>query len=178
MEATYITFTSLSKTHFPLLLKWLETSHVKAWWDQDVKWTPELIEEKYGSYTQGYKICKGIKKPLQAYLFSINQMPAGYIQLYNAYDFPREHESLPKDMPGSLAAIDFFIGEPGFIGKGFAPLVLVQFLEGYVRPTYKACFVDPDQANERAIKAYAKAGFQPIYHPPQGKDIWMIKEFE
>ena len=51
-----ITFTSLTESHFPLLLKWLETTHVKLWWDQDVKWTPELIQEKYGSYVKGYKL--------------------------------------------------------------------------------------------------------------------------
>jgi len=41
----------------------VEINHVKAWWDQDLPWTPKLIEEKYGSYIHGYKIEKGIKKP-------------------------------------------------------------------------------------------------------------------
>jgi len=30
------TFQPLAISHFPLLLQWLETPHVKAWWDQDV----------------------------------------------------------------------------------------------------------------------------------------------
>jgi len=48
-----ITFTPLQESHFPLLLKWLETPHVKAWWDKDIHWTPELIKKRYASYVQG-----------------------------------------------------------------------------------------------------------------------------
>lgn len=62
-----IIFKPLQENHFPLLLNWLETSHVKAWWDQDVKWTPELIKERFGSYVHGFKRLKlkdrGIEKP-------------------------------------------------------------------------------------------------------------------
>lgn len=56
-----ITFKSLSTNHLPLLLKWLETPHVKAWWYRDVKWTPKLIEEKFASYIEGYKIEDGVR---------------------------------------------------------------------------------------------------------------------
>lgn len=31
-----ITFETLHESHFTLLLKWLETPHVKKWWDEDV----------------------------------------------------------------------------------------------------------------------------------------------
>lgn len=61
-----ITFTPLAESNFPLLQKWLETPHVKAWWDQDVKWTPELIQEKYRDYVEGYKIENGIAKTIKA----------------------------------------------------------------------------------------------------------------
>ncbi len=40
-----ITFVPLVKSHFLLLIKWLQTAHVRLWWDQDIKWTPELIEK-------------------------------------------------------------------------------------------------------------------------------------
>lgn len=53
-----ITFEPLHESHFPLLLKWLETPHVKKWWpitpkldtsevgDQDVTYTMDLVREK------------------------------------------------------------------------------------------------------------------------------------
>ena len=53
-----IIFKPLGEADFPLLLKWLEKSHVKAWWDPDILWTLELIKEKYSDYVKGYKIEK------------------------------------------------------------------------------------------------------------------------
>jgi aminoglycoside 6'-N-acetyltransferase len=44
-----IEFTPLTEENLPLLLKWLETPHVKKWWDQNVKWTSELIQKKYSN---------------------------------------------------------------------------------------------------------------------------------
>lgn len=51
-----ITFIPLAKSHFSLLLEWLETPHVKTWWDQDLSWTYELIQKKYTDYVKGYKL--------------------------------------------------------------------------------------------------------------------------
>ena len=51
-----ITFKPLNESHFPLLLKWLESPHVKKSWDQDVTYTIELVKEKYSSYVKGYKL--------------------------------------------------------------------------------------------------------------------------
>ncbi|MHC3898088.1 UNVERIFIED_CONTAM: hypothetical protein LBW93_04190 [Wolbachia endosymbiont of Nasonia longicornis] len=45
-----ITFKALKEEHFSLLLKWVETPNIKKWWDADINWTPELIEEKYSNY--------------------------------------------------------------------------------------------------------------------------------
>lgn len=61
-----ITFQPLQESHFPMLLKWLETPHVKAWWDPEVRWPPELIKEKYESYVQVYKVEQGLKKTMRA----------------------------------------------------------------------------------------------------------------
>ena len=39
-----------------LFLKWLEMPHIKLWWDKDIEWSLELIEQKYSSYVRGYKL--------------------------------------------------------------------------------------------------------------------------
>ncbi|WP_245611548.1 MULTISPECIES: hypothetical protein [unclassified Wolbachia] len=54
-----ITFEALKEEHFLLLLKWLETPHVKLWWDADINWTPELIGKKYSNYIKGFKRLRG-----------------------------------------------------------------------------------------------------------------------
>lgn len=171
-----ITFQPLQKPHLPLLLKWLETPHVKAWWDQDVCWTHELIKEKFGSYVHGYKVEQGLKKPMQAYIIYIDDVPVGYIQLYNAHDFPREDNIPLTDLPNSLAALDIFIGEEDYVGKGFSAELMKQFLEEYVDPSYDACFVDPDTANIKALRAYEKAEFKKVKTIKEGTVTWMLRK--
>lgn len=174
-----IDFLPLTEAHLPLLLKWLETPHVKEWWDQDVVWTEELIREKYSSYVQGYKRLeiagKIVKKPIHAYIINYNNNPIGYIQYYNAYDFPREQGDKLEDLPLSLASIDLFIGEKEYIGEGIGPLLMDQFIQNYIFKNFSAVFVDPDTGNTGAIKAYKKCGFKIVRKFSNKKIVWMIK---
>jgi hypothetical protein len=65
-----ITFSPLAESHFPLLRKWLETPHVKKWWDQDVMYTIDLLKEKYNSYIKGYKLVHARQKPIQGFIIN------------------------------------------------------------------------------------------------------------
>ena len=67
-----ITFEPLLESHFPLLLKWLETPHVKAWWDRDIKWTHQSIQQKYSTYVNRYKLDNDISKPINAYIICVD----------------------------------------------------------------------------------------------------------
>jgi len=171
-----IHFTPLQPHHFPLLLKWINTDHVSKWWRENRQWSLEDITEKYGTYCEGYKVTGDSTKPIHAFIIEVNSQPIGFIQYYNARDFPREGGDLPQEFPKSLAALDFFIGDPEFIGKGLGPKILDLFMHDYVKPMFNACFVDPDLANTQAIRAYEKAGFQQISSPPKSKVLWMTKE--
>jgi len=175
-----ITFQPLQDSHFPLLLKWLQIPHVKAWWDQDVQWTPELIENKYGSYLKGFKRFElqscVIEKPIHAFLIRFDDKEIGYIQYYNAHDFPSEQGYELEGLPASLASLDVFIGEEEFLGKGLGSRIMKQFLSEYVDPYYEACFVDPDTTNIRAIRTYEKAGFKKIKTVKEGTVTWMMRE--
>ena len=175
MNTIHITFEPLQDSHFPLLLRWLEAPHVKAWWDQDVHWNLELIKEKFGDCAKGYKLEKGVQKPIQAYVIYGDDHPLGYIQLYNAYDFSREDQIPLEGLPASLAAIDIFIGEEEYVGKGLGSLIMRQFLKEYVDPSYDACFVDPDTANVQAIRACEKAGFEKVKTVKEGTVTWMVR---
>ena len=124
---------------------------------------------------QGYKIAQGVKKSIQAYIICIDNVPMGYIQLYNAHDFCREDNVSLSDLPESLAALDIFIGEEEYAGKGFGAGIMKQFLADYVDPYYDACFVDPDTANIKAIRAYEKAGFKKIKTIKEGTITWMVR---
>ena len=154
-------FKPLAETDFPLLLKWLKEAHVKAWWDQGIIWTSELVSKKYA-----------LKRPVHAYIILINEAPIGYIQFYDVKDFadvdrPQWHQS--------AAGLDYYIGEPGFLKKGFAPIILQKFLVEQVKPLFAHCLVDPDVKNIAAIRAYEKAGFKAIDTPSQNI-CWMLAE--
>ncbi len=168
-----ITFMPLSESHFSLLLKWLESSHVKKWWDQDIHWTPELIQQKYGTYVNGYKMEHDIAKPIGAYIICVDEKPIGYIQIYNAHDFSRDKPL--TSLPESLAAFDIFIGEADYLKRGIGSKAITIFLDQYA-VSYSYVFVNPDSTNVAAIRTYEKAGFKKIEYQSDTKEIWMLRK--
>jgi len=62
----------------------------------------------------------------------------------------------------SLAALDFYVGQPTYIEKGLESEVLQSFLQIHVFKHYDACLVDPEKSNKIALKTYAKAGFSTV----------------
>jgi aminoglycoside 6'-N-acetyltransferase len=166
-----ITFALLAESHFPLLLKWLEASHVKKWLDQDVAYTMDLVREKYSSYIKGYKLINGAQKPIQGFIIHNNQNPVGYIQIYNAYDFPRSKSLL--DLPENLGAFDIFIGEAAALQQGLGSKAILEFLKLHGNP-YTHIFADPDSNNVAAVKCYERAGFKKLSEQKDTKEVWML----
>ena len=156
---SHLHFKPLAETDFPLLLKWLEEPHVKVWWDQGITWTPELVSKKYA-----------LKRPVHAYIILIDDAPIGYIQFYDVKDFA---DADRPECPQSVAGLDYYIGESGFLKKGFAPIILQKFLLEQVKPLFAHCLVDPDVKNTSAIRAYEKTGFKAMTCPSQDVQ-WML----
>jgi aminoglycoside 6'-N-acetyltransferase len=150
---------------------------VKAWWDQDVNWTLELIRDRYNNYVHGYKILhyqgKIIQKPIYGYIINFADHPIGYIQYYNKHDFPSHHEYNASELPKSCAGLDWYIGERDYIGHGIGTKVLSLFIEEYVLPKFRHVFVDPENNNKSAINCYKKAGFLEV--KVINDMTWMIK---
>jgi aminoglycoside 6'-N-acetyltransferase len=169
-----INFSPLDESHFPLLLKWLETPHVKEWWDEEINYTKQSIYDKYNSYTLGYKVTEGSRKNIYPFIINIDSKPVGYIQYYNFYDFPRVYDIILQNLPSSLAALDLFIGEYNYIGRGLGVKILKLFMKNYVFKKFDNCFVDPEDDNYSAIKTYERAGFEKIKSSVKNIE-WFIK---
>lgn len=148
------------------------TPHVRAWWDQDVSWTMALIEEKYGCYVQGFK---RVTKPMHAFVMEYDASPIGYIQYCNVRDWVQESSHLDlSNLPASLAAIDVYVGEEAYIGKGVGAYAIRELVKEYVFKDFDACIVDPNTTNTRAIRAYEKAGFKTLGTLKDGAITMMV----
>lgn len=168
-----ITFVPLAESHFPLLLKWLEVPHVKKWWDQGVTYTLDLVREKYSSYIKGYKLVDGQQKPIQGFIIHNNQNPVGYIQIYNAYDFPRSKPL--SGLPENLGAFDILIGEESALQQGLGSKAILEFLKLHGNQS-SHIFADPDSNNVATVKCYEKAGFKKVSEQEDTGETWMLKD--
>ena len=157
-----ISFKKLSEADFPLLLRWLEKSHVKAWWDQEILWTRKLIQEKYANYVEGYKNENGRNKPIYAYVIYVNDVPVGYIQYYDVQDFANEYQDVIQKFSEKCASFDWYIGEEEYLGKGLGKKILECFLDEHIFQNFDNCCVVSEKINKAALRVYEKCGFKVI----------------
>ncbi|HAT2000694.1 GNAT family N-acetyltransferase [Legionella pneumophila] len=177
MKNKHISFRRLSEQDFPLLIKWLETPHVKIWWDSEVVWTLDKITQKYSSYVNQYKIENGKKKSIFAFIIVLDKQPIGYIQYYDVCDFL----SLPANKVfdfHKIAAIDFYLGEEPALRQGFGSAALRQFVQNIVFQQFDAALVTPDIKNVSAIACYQKAGFISCLTEEKTNELWLIAKKE
>ncbi len=177
MKNKYISFRNLSEQDFPLLLKWLETPHVKTWWDNEVVWTLDKITQKYSSYVNQYKIENGKKKSIFAFIIVLDEQSIGYIQYYDAYDFLCVPANKAFDFQRS-AAIDFYLGEESILGQGLGSVALKQFVQNIVFQQFDTALVTPDIKNVSAIACYQKAGFMTFLTKEEAHELWLIAKKE
>ena len=171
-----ITFAPLAESHFSLLLKWLESPHVKKWWDQDVTYTMDLVHEKFGKHIHGIALSKNSNHKTYAYVICANKEMIGYIQAYNAHDFAQENGLNLSTISGSVCGIDLFIGEQLFLHKGWGTVILNAFESQVLTTHFDRCLIDPAKDNLTAIKAFTKAGFKIFEQFQTESNIWMIKD--
>jgi aminoglycoside 6'-N-acetyltransferase len=173
-----ISFQPLQEIDFPLLLKWLQSAHVKKWWDREVNWTQKLIKEKYSDYVKGYKKIiennKEIKLLINAFIICLDVYPIGYIQYYNKHDFPFEYNRDEIDLPKNCAGFDWYIGEEKYIAKGLGPKILETFINNYIFKNFANVIADSEINNIAAIKCYEKVGFEKIKQ--LNNSLLMLKE--
>jgi aminoglycoside 6'-N-acetyltransferase len=110
-------------------------------------------------------------------LMFYRDQPLGYLQFY-----PADPEEYQFEGQGSVYALDLFIGEPDFWGKGLGSgfvCRLISFLFSEKQADW--VILDPHVDNPRAIRAYEKCGFQILkrlpeheYHEGRYVDCWLM----
>lgn len=138
-------FRPLTRDDLPMVAGWLRTPEVVRWWgDPD-----EQFERVAGDLDE---------PNLRQWVVSLDGQPFAYLQDWDPHAWP-DH-SLSSVPPGARA-LDPFIGRPEMLGRGHGSALVLAAAERLGAEGYADIFIDPDEANAAAVRAYGKAGFAP-----------------
>ena len=158
MEVRLATFDP--KLHLQRLRGWLHRPHVARWWGD-----AQLALE--------YALTCS---PENHAVIVADGAPVGYL----CWQTPPQNELEAvglADLPEDLVDIDVFIGEPEFIDRGVGPRSLSLLLARLrVDCRVTAAGVGTSVSNERAIRAFEKAGFRLFreFQDPEFGSCWYM----
>lgn len=146
------TFRPLQESDLPTLRGWLLRPHVAEWWGP-----AESIAELRQNYIDG----AAERGATRAYIAYEGAAPIGFIQVYVVMGagggwWPEEAD------PGARGT-DQFLADASRVGQGLGPAMLRAFLDQlFAEPAVTVVQTDPHPSNRRAIRAYARAGFDEV----------------
>jgi aminoglycoside 6'-N-acetyltransferase len=151
---------AMTSGDLPLIRRWLETPEVVHWW---------------GNPDEQFMLVSGdLTDPdMDQFIVSLGGRPFGYIQCYPLSNW---NQGFGLHPPGARG-IDQFIGEPDLIGRGHGSGFIRQFVDTLLVSGIPRVVTDPDPENGRAVRAYAKAGFQSdrVVDTPDGLALLMVR---
>jgi aminoglycoside 6'-N-acetyltransferase len=165
-----ITFEPVAEKHYPLLTRWLNAPHIREWWGDPETELGYIVDMVEGRDTT------------RPYIFSVNGAHVGYIQVWRIG--PHQTDEWTKDnpwlmeLPSQAVGVDLSIGEADKLSNGIGSAVLRRFVENLKAEGHTAIIIDPDPANSRAVRAYAKAGFRPIPHLAGRTDGVLVMQYQ
>jgi aminoglycoside 6'-N-acetyltransferase len=142
MAPPYV-FRPMTAADLPLVKRWLAEPHVVQWWGD----TFEQFELVSGDLDF---------EAMHQFIVETDARLFAYIQCYDLASWP---DSGLGDHPGGTRGIDQFIGEPDMVDRGHGSAFIRTFTDFLLAFGAPRVITDPDPANERAIRAYEKAGF-------------------
>ena len=156
----------LRRADLPLLESWFGEPHVREWWGP-----PEEEMDAVLADLEGRQGASGF----DMWIAELDGAPFGYLQ-----DGPTERAEEPyyAGLGGAARAMDALIGSPAHLGRGHAAPMVRRHAEGLVARGAAAVYLDPDAANERAVRAYARAGFIEVARHRGAGDETVIMRFE
>lgn len=140
----------LRREHFPLVVRWLNASHVQEWW-RDGEATQESVEHKYAP-----RLAED--SATRVFVINIDGVPAGLIQCYRHADYPEWDTDVGVE---NAAGADYLIGEPILVGRGHgsAAIDAVVGIAFEIYPDVKSVVAVPQADNRASCRALEKAGF-------------------
>ena len=153
-------FQPMTSDHLPMIRRWLNTPEVVRWW---------------GEPDEQYALVSGdLDHPdMDQFIVAVDDHPFGYIQCYALSTWNQGFGTQPEATRG----IDQFIGEPEMMGRGHGSAFIRKFSDRLLTSGIPRIVTDPDPENTRAVRAYAKAGFQGdrVIETPDGLALLMVR---
>ncbi len=162
-----IQFRSLTEDDFALLHAWLNKSHVREFYQKE----PITLAEVDAHYRP--RLAPGW--PTRCFIAMLDDKPFAYLQTYTLAAWPNYAALLQL---GHGTSMDFYIGEPAFVGRGLGQAMLRQFLDRVLWVLYPGeslCYLAHAASNHRALAASRSAGFQHLRNVMEdGKTISLL----
>jgi aminoglycoside 6'-N-acetyltransferase len=161
MKPRDIEFKPLTENDLTLLHDWFHKPHIKQWYARNDDYTQEMVNEKY---------LPRVRQPelIPNFIINVDKQPIGYIQLYRvSYSLPDgvsndDHPLFANFKSQDMAGIDMFIAEEAYLSKGYATLVLQNFIKEYVKGKFSVLVADPHKTNRHAIHFFERNGFEKL----------------
>lgn len=131
-----------------LMERWLYAEHVKPWYEQPDEWLNE-IRNRYGEFSF-----------IVHMIVEVDGKPIGFCQYYDCYR-SREYENWGIDIlsGGEVFSIDYLIGEPEYLRRGYAKTMVTQMLGELRTLGAKVVVVLPDKENTASNRTLKSCGF-------------------
>lgn len=159
--AARISLKPATRNDFGLIRRWLARPDIQDWWGP-ISATEAEVNMALGS---GHAICRVIE---------VDGVAVGYA---HAVDATLWGENLPDELEPGTWDLDLFIAAEDQRGRGVGQIALAKLREEVFATTLAvAVCVFPSVKNERAVRAYEKAGFrwQRVWHDPQTGPAWFM----
>ncbi|MHA7633743.1 GNAT family N-acetyltransferase [Corallococcus sp. M7] len=149
----------------PMLTDWLSRPHVARWFGEPP--SREALRQELEEEQEADAVWR--------YVARLGGRPVAYIQ---AYDVMRADPAWWREErdPGARG-IDQYLAHPEDLGRGLGTQLVAQFVAKlFLDPAVTKVQTDPSPDNARAIRAYEKAGFQPVrtLDTPDGPALLMV----
>jgi aminoglycoside 6'-N-acetyltransferase len=154
----------MTPADLPLLAEWLQGPDLRRWWGEPAE--------------QLALVRQDLDEPLMdQQIASLDPQPFGYLQSYPAHAWPADAPHLADQPPGAVA-IDCFAA-PDATGQGHGRVMLRLYADLLRTRGAPAVLIDPDPSNERAVRAYRRAGFRDLALRPDGDgDMTLVMRFD
>lgn len=142
-----------------LMERWLYIPHVAQWYKHPDHWLNELRERR-GEFSF-----------LTHFIAEFEGVPIGFCQYYDTF-FAQDYEVWNEewhinDKQGKIFSIDYFIGEPSYLRRGFGKEMIAQMLDMLRNSGAQTVIVEPERENTASNRVLEVNGFLwngTVYH--------------